>query len=63
MPAGQVVNNVRISPEVSEAMLKFVAPVLAGATQSEGTVFTPNRRWPARAPLADTEEARLPPAS
>jgi hypothetical protein len=34
--AGPVVTNVRISPEVSEAMLKYVAPVLAGATQSEG---------------------------
>ena len=36
MPPGPVITNVRISPEVSEAMLKFVAPVLAGATQSEG---------------------------
>jgi translocation and assembly module TamB len=36
MPAGPVLTNVRISSEVSEAMLKFVAPVLAGATQSEG---------------------------
>jgi hypothetical protein len=36
MPAGPVITNVRISPEVSDAMLKFVAPVLAGATQSEG---------------------------
>jgi hypothetical protein len=35
-PAGPLVTNVRISPEVSEAMLKYVAPVLAGATQSEG---------------------------
>jgi hypothetical protein len=35
-PAGPVITNVRISPEVSEAMLKYVAPVLAGATQSEG---------------------------
>jgi hypothetical protein len=31
-----VFSNVRISPEVSEAMLKYVAPVLSGATQSEG---------------------------
>jgi hypothetical protein len=36
MPAGPVITNVRISPEVSEAMLKYVAPVLSGATQSEG---------------------------
>jgi hypothetical protein len=36
LPAGPTITNVRISPEVSEAMLKYVAPVLAGATQSEG---------------------------
>ncbi len=36
LPPGPLITNVRISPEVSEAMLKFVAPVLAGATQSEG---------------------------
>jgi translocation and assembly module TamB len=36
LPAGPLLTNVRISPEVSEAMLKYVAPVLTGATQSEG---------------------------
>jgi hypothetical protein len=36
LPAGPLITNVRISPEVSEALLKYVAPVLAGATQSEG---------------------------
>ncbi|MCI0492010.1 MAG: hypothetical protein L0Z07_03630 [Planctomycetes bacterium] len=36
MPPGPVLTNVRITPEVSEAMLKYVAPVLAGTTQSEG---------------------------
>lgn len=36
LPAGPLLTNVRISPEVSESMLKYVAPVLAGATQSEG---------------------------
>ena len=36
LPPGPLITNVRISPEVSEAMLKYVAPVLAGATQSEG---------------------------
>ncbi|HEX2475427.1 MAG TPA: hypothetical protein VHK01_11805 [Lacipirellulaceae bacterium] len=35
-PAGPILTNVRISPEVSEAMLKYVAPVLAGATQTDG---------------------------
>jgi hypothetical protein len=33
---GPLITNVRISTEVSEAMLKYVAPVLAGATRSEG---------------------------
>jgi translocation and assembly module TamB len=55
MPAGQVVNNVRISPEVSEAMLKYVAPVLAGATQSEGQFSL--QLDGLRAPLADTKKA------
>jgi hypothetical protein len=36
LPAGPVLAGVRISPDVSEAMLKYLAPVLAGATQSEG---------------------------
>ena len=36
LPPGPVLTNVRISPQVSEAMLKYIAPVLAGATQSEG---------------------------
>ena len=36
LPKGPVLTNVKISPEVSEAMLKYIAPVLAGATQSEG---------------------------
>ena len=36
LPAGPLITNVRISPEVSDAMLKYVAPVLAGATRSEG---------------------------
>jgi hypothetical protein len=36
LPRGPVLTNVKISPEVSEAILKYIAPVLAGATQSEG---------------------------
>jgi hypothetical protein len=36
LPAGPLLSDVRISTEVSEAMLKYIAPVLAGATQSEG---------------------------
>ena len=41
--------------EVSEAMLKFVAPVLSGATQSEG-VFSMQLDG-LRVPLADTKKA------
>jgi hypothetical protein len=36
LPKGPLVTDVRISPEVSEAMLKYIAPVLAGATKTEG---------------------------
>jgi hypothetical protein len=55
MPAGPVVTNVRISPEVSEAMLKYVAPVLAGATQSEGQFSL--QLQGARVPLGDAKKA------
>ncbi|HEX4415772.1 MAG TPA: hypothetical protein VH107_19230, partial [Lacipirellulaceae bacterium] len=55
MPAGPVITNVHISPEVSEAMLKFVAPVLSGATQSEGQFSLQIDGL--QAPLADTKKA------
>lgn len=55
MPGGPVLTNVRISPEVSEAMLKFVAPVLAGATQSEGLFSL--KLDGARVPLAEPRRA------
>ena len=55
MPAGPLITNVRISPEVSEAMLKFVAPVLAGATQSEG-LFSLQLDG-ARVPLGEPQRA------
>ncbi len=51
LPAGPVLTNVRISPEVSEAMLKYIAPVVAGATQSEGEFSL--QLEGARVPLAD----------
>jgi len=54
MPAGPVITNVRISPQVSEAMLKYVAPVLAGATQSEGQFSL--QLDGLRMPLADTKK-------
>jgi hypothetical protein len=36
IPAGPVITNVQISPAVSEQMLKYAAPVLAGATRVDG---------------------------
>lgn len=36
LPRGPLISNVAISPEVSDAMLKYVAPVVAGATRTEG---------------------------
>lgn len=55
LPSGPVVTNVRISPEVSEAMLKYVAPVLAGATQCEGLFSMQLDRF--RVPIADTKKS------
>lgn len=36
LPAGPLLTNVRITPAVSERMLKYIAPILSGATQTEG---------------------------
>ena len=54
LPPGPVLTNVRISPQVSEAMLKYIAPVLAGATQSEGQFSM--TLADARVPLADSKK-------
>lgn len=55
LPPGPLITNVRISPEVSEAMLKYMAPVLAGATQSEGQFSL--QLEGTRVPLDDTKRA------
>jgi hypothetical protein len=55
LPGGPMITNVRISPAVSEAMLKFVAPVLAGATQSDG-LFSLQLEG-ARVPLGEPRRA------
>lgn len=55
LPQGPVLSNVNISPEVSEAMLKYVAPVLAGATQSEGKFSL--QLEGARVPFGDPKRA------
>ncbi len=55
LPAGPLLTNVRISPEVSNAMLKYVAPVLAGVTQSEGAFSM--QLDGTRVPLAEPKRA------
>ena len=55
LPPGPLLTNVRISPQVSEAMLKYIAPVLSGATQSEGQFSL--SLTAARVPLADAKKA------
>jgi hypothetical protein len=55
IPPGPVLKGVRISPEVSEAMLKYIAPVLAGATQSDGQFSL--QLSGARVPLANSKQA------
>jgi translocation and assembly module TamB len=55
LPPGPLLTNVRISPQVSEAMLKYIAPVLAGATQSEGQFSM--TLTSARVPLADSKKS------
>ena len=37
LPRGPLISNVAISPEVSEAMLKYLAPIVAGATRTQGS--------------------------
>jgi translocation and assembly module TamB len=54
LPKGPLLTNVKISPEVSEAMLKYIAPVLSGATQSEGQFSL--QLDGARVPLLDTKK-------
>ena len=36
LPKGVLLSNVDVSPQVSETMLKYVAPIVAGATRTEG---------------------------
>ena len=36
LPKGVLFSNVDISPQVSETMLKYVAPIVAGATRTDG---------------------------
>lgn len=58
---GQVITNVRISPEVSHTLLKYIAPVLADATQSDGqfSVHLSKTRVPLDAPRQASIEGEL----
>ena len=57
LPAGPLVEKARITPEVADAALKYVAPVLADATRTEG-LFSIDLAS-ARVPLADPAQAQL----
>lgn len=51
LPPGQLLENVVVTPQVSDQLLKFIAPVLADATRSEG-IFS-LRTDGVRAPVDD----------
>jgi hypothetical protein len=50
--SGPVLQNVRISPEMCRSWLKYVAPLVADATQAEGR-FSVELQQPSRIPLHD----------
>ncbi|MCG8448373.1 MAG: hypothetical protein MI725_02180 [Pirellulales bacterium] len=57
LPRGPLLTKVNVSPEVSQTMLKYVAPVVAGATRTEGE-FSINL-GDSQVPLAHPEQARI----
>ena len=57
LPQGPLVTNVEISQQVSEAMLKYVAPIIAGATRAQGKFSIELQS--AQVPLADPKLARV----
>jgi hypothetical protein len=58
LDAGPVVQNVRISPEMCRSWLKYVAPLVADATQVEGR-FSLDLSQPARISLNDPGQSRV----
>jgi hypothetical protein len=58
---GQLISNVAISAEVSERMLKYAAPVVAGATRTEGSFsfFMESAQIPLRQPKQGRLNGRL----
>ncbi|QEG37479.1 AsmA family protein [Bythopirellula goksoeyrii] len=61
IPAGPLVTDVQISPAVSEEMLKYVAPILAGATRVDGkfSVDLAESKIPLDAPKLANTAGRL----
>ena len=57
LPRGPVISNVAISQEVSEAMLKYVAPIVAGATRTQGNFSLDLDE--ARVPLSEPDQASV----
>ena len=57
LPKGPLVSRVAISPQVSETMLKYVAPILAGATRTQGE-FSIDLDG-TQVPLNDPQKTRL----
>ncbi|MBA3481800.1 MAG: hypothetical protein H0T51_08300, partial [Pirellulales bacterium] len=58
---GQMISNVAISAEVSERMLKYAAPIVAGATRTEGSFsfFMEGAQIPLRQPKQGRLTGRL----
>ena len=58
---GQMISNVAISAEVSERMLKYAAPIVAGATRTEGSFsfFMEGAQIPLRQPKQGRLNGRL----
>lgn len=58
---GQVISNVTISPEVSDRMLKYAAPIVAGAARTEGSFsfFLNSAQIPLRQPKTGKLDGRL----
>ncbi|HEX6961626.1 MAG TPA: hypothetical protein VF175_07145, partial [Lacipirellula sp.] len=58
---GQLISNVAISAEVSERMLKYAAPIVAGATRTEGSFsfFLEGAQIPLRHPKQGRLNGRL----
>jgi len=56
-PKGPLATNIRISPQISETMLKYVAPLVAGATRAEGHFSVELES--AQVPLDNPKHARM----